>query len=105
MLKCMRQAQTAQAGTSRRYQPSRYAWIVALPLWCKAIKSRLLPEYLRILALAQKQVQAGADYEAKITANLQRLAAVAKVPVSAQNHRSEVNKEFNFRVGATCNGE
>jgi len=66
----------------------------------KDIAKRFLPEYLRVFALVQAKVQANADYDAAITANLQRLAKVAGVTVSTEQQRySEVNKSFHFRVG------
>jgi len=66
----------------------------------KDIAKRFLPEYLRVFALAQAKVQADADYDAAITANLQRLAKVAGVKLpSAQQYYNEVNKSFHFSVG------
>jgi hypothetical protein len=67
----------------------------------KDIAKRFLPEYLRVFALAQAKVQADADYEAKITANLQRLAAVANVPRPSKETAlyGKVNNQFSFRVG------
>ena len=66
----------------------------------KDISKRFLPEYLRVLALAEAKVQADADYDASITANLQRLAKVAGVNVpTGQQRYGEVNKSFHFRVG------
>jgi hypothetical protein len=53
-----------------------------------------------VLALAEDKVQADADYDATITANLQRLAKVAGVTVSSAEplRYNEVNKSFTFRV-------
>lgn len=66
----------------------------------KDIAKRFLPEYLRVFQLAVDKVQADTDYDAAITANLQRLASVAgeKLP-SEQNYRGEVNKNFTLHIG------
>jgi hypothetical protein len=66
----------------------------------KDIAKRFLPEYLRVFALAQAKVQADADYDAAITANLQRLAKVAGETLpSTQQRYGQVNSSFHFRVG------
>jgi hypothetical protein len=66
----------------------------------KDIAKRFLPEYLRVFALAQAKVAADNSYEAKITTNLQRLAAVAGVTLpTEQRHYNEVNKSFTFHLG------
>jgi hypothetical protein len=76
---------------------------VALSRGCQAIAKdiakRFLPEYLRVFAMALDKVQADADYDAQITANLQRLAKVAGVAVSTEQQcYGEVNKSFHFSV-------
>jgi len=67
----------------------------------KDIAKRFLPEYLRVFSLAQAKVQADADYDAKITANLQRLAKVADVKLlqAEETFRGETRKSFHFKVG------
>ena len=64
----------------------------------KDIAKRFLPEYLRVFALAQAKVQADADYEAKITANLQRLAKVAGETLSTEPLR-DIRTSFTWRHG------
>ena len=54
--------------------------------------------------MAQAKVQADADYDAKITANLQRLAKVADVNLlqakeAEGTFRGETRKSFHFKVG------
>ena len=64
------------------------------------IARRFLPEYLRIFALAEDKVAKDAAYEAKIAANLQRLAKATGTHVSteAPNGRGEVRKNFTWKL-------
>lgn len=63
----------------------------------REIATRFLPHYLDVLEKANDKVKAEADYEAKLTANLQRLAKVAGVSVGTVNYRNEVNREFTLK--------
>ena len=67
----------------------------------KDIVRRCLPEYLRILALAEDKLAKDAEYENKIAANLQRLAEAAGVKITRESNdgRGEIRKAFHFRVG------
>jgi len=67
----------------------------------KDIAKRFLPEYLRVFALAEAKGAADAEYDGKITANLQRLAKAAGENVGTEDirGRGEVRKDFTFRVG------
>ena len=68
----------------------------------KDIAKRFLPEYLRVFSLAVTKVAADAEYEAKIAANLQRLADVAGVKFHSEdglNYRGEQRTSFSWKVG------
>ena len=68
----------------------------------KDIAKRFLPEYLRVFALVEEKVAADSAYEAKIAANLQRLADVAGVHFHSEdglNYRGEQRKSFSWKVG------
>jgi hypothetical protein len=60
------------------------------------IVRRFLPEYLRVLALAEEKVAANNAYEATIAANLQRLA---KATGTALPWSSELRNNFTWKRG------
>lgn len=68
----------------------------------KDIMRRFLPEYVRVLALAEDKLAKDTAYEAKIAANLLRLADVAGVEINSTEHlngRGEVRKDFTLCIG------
>jgi hypothetical protein len=63
----------------------------------KDIVRRFLPEYLRVLALAEDKLVEDAAYEAKIAANLQRLAwATGTLLTDCDRH--EARKNFTWKL-------
>lgn len=64
----------------------------------KEISKRFLPEYLRLLELADNQVQEGIRHDDALTAKLNRIAAVAKAKVYPSNS-SQVQDKVSVKIG------
>lgn len=66
----------------------------------REIGLRFIPDYLYVFALAQEQARCDAEYEATITAGLQRLAKAAgtEVPTTDKWQR-EVRSSFTLSIG------
>lgn len=65
------------------------------------IARRFIPEYLRVLALAEAKIAADNAYESTIAANLQRLAKATGQHVNVEDPndlRGEVRKSFTWKL-------
>lgn len=89
------------SGWYRAVNPSISVTIARGPeIIAKEITRRLLPEYLRILTLAEAQVAKEKAYAANKQSNLERLAAVAWVILRKREEYNQPQTEFRATVGS-----
>lgn len=65
----------------------------------REIAGRLLPHYLDVLQKANEKLQKDADYEAKIKANIRRIATALEFSTVAEyDHRGELNRSLTLKT-------